>query len=196
MSIDLMRERERAFEAVYFARIERAFVDRQRRERAEARERERLAAASGIGERALLDDLRDVGVTATNIEALGLAPLVLMAWADGTLEPEVREAALRAIEAEGVARGSEGHRLFESWLVERPGGALMKAWREYIDSVFDHLATLPAELRGVAEERLRDEVLSRMRSVARASGHFLGTGALSESRQRLLDEIEALLQPR
>ena len=196
MAVDLMRERERAFEAVYFARVERAFVDRRRRERAADDERARLAAVTGIGDRSMLDDLREVGVTASNIEALSLAPLACIAWADGRLDEPDREAALRAIEEEGVDRGTDGHALFESWLSARPDASLMSAWREYIESIFDHLATLPHELRITAEARLRDEVVARARRVARGAAGFSGNGAISEVRQRLLDEIESSLRPR
>jgi tellurite resistance protein len=66
--------------------------------------------------------LHDFGVDAASREALVFLPVVWVAWADGTVQPEERSLIL-ALAERHVALGTEGRRVLENWLAfvpERP----------------------------------------------------------------------------
>jgi len=105
-------------------RFEIDFIRRQkaaRRERIGGRdsheaELEALAAASGVRDRAALEQLHAVGVRADSVAALALAPLIEAAWADGAVAGRERDETRAAAHAEGervvantrTRRGPEG----------------------------------------------------------------------------------------
>jgi hypothetical protein len=111
-------------------------------------------------------------------------PLVEVAWADGELAEKERRAVLSAAEANGVAEGSAGYELLESWLATRPGPELLRAWGEY-------MVALCAELDEGARRALERQILGRARAVAESAGGILGVVNKVSSREKaLLAEIE------
>jgi hypothetical protein len=186
MSEDSFKARERAFEAVYFARINAELVEKIHRERETSIEKGLIASATGIEDETLLQQILDLGVDAKNIQALSLAPLVCIAWASGGLSRTERQAALDAAEAEGICRDSLSHPLFEAWLDDPPGANLFDTWRDYIAAVLEQL-----DEEGRSE--LRTSMIRRGRLIAKASGGFLGIGKISEKEKAVLEEIEVAM---
>ena len=72
--------------------------------------RQQLQHVSDIRDEALLDRLLGLGITAESLAALGLVPLVWVAWADGEVAGEDFETLRREIleRAGDVARASGG----------------------------------------------------------------------------------------
>jgi len=186
MARNTFKDRERAFEAVYFAKHDAELIEKMHQQRAAEEARKDLAQETGITDEAALDKLLEVGVTSQNLQALSLAPLVCVAWADGELDPEERTAALAALEAAGVAEGSTGHQLFDSWLSRAPEANLLAAWKDYVSGLFE-------ELEAPAREAIGKDLLARAESVAKAAGGFAGIGSISKSERAVLDEIESAL---
>lgn len=183
MTTDAFKARERAFEAVYFTKLDAKLIEKIHRERAAEEARRSLALATGISDEVVLDRILELGVTVKNLEALSLAPLVCVAWANGDLQPDERKMAIAALEAEGIPEGSASHRLFETWLATAPDPQLMSAWKDYVGSVFERLDA-------PAREQVRKDVLARAENVAKAAGGFAGIGKVSKSERAVLDEIE------
>ena len=182
----ILADRRKALEEQFFARQERELLGRMRAEAAEKERRQALAEASGIEDRAVLDRLAALNLDGSTIAALGLVPLVEVAWADGTLHERERDAVMQAAEAHGVAPGSAAHDLLEGWLSQRPGRELLEAWRAYVSAL--------AELLDETERRaLRQDVVSRARAVAEAAGGILGLGKVSDAEERVLKALEAAL---
>ena len=67
----------------------------------------------------LLAALHDFGVDAPSREALVFLPVVWVAWADGTVQPEERSLILE-LAGRHVALGVEGRRVLENWLAFTP----------------------------------------------------------------------------
>lgn len=182
----ILADRRKALEEQFFARQERELLGRMRAEAAEKERRQALAEASGIEDRAVLDRLAALNLDGSTIAALGLVPLVEVAWADGALHERERDAVVQAAEAHGVAPGSAAHDLLEGWLSQRPGRELLEAWRAYVSAL--------AELLDETERRaLRQDVVSRARAVAEAAGGILGLGKVSDAEERVLKALEAAL---
>jgi hypothetical protein len=180
---DLIHERGKALENVFFDMENRKKIEQMREQRVRAREREELAGVCGISDEAFLDRLLDNGVTAECLSALVVVPLVKVAWADehvaGTEVEVIRNAAVEY----GIARSTPPFELVERWLGERPGQELFEAWQAYAEIVSRCLE--PSDRAAFAEA-----MLTTARDVARAAGGILGVGPkTSKAEQAVLDEL-------
>jgi hypothetical protein len=189
---DILKDREHGEEAVYFRKQDEKLLEKIR-ERAALEEVARaLAEKLRVDDHELLDRVVDLGLTEDTGAAILLAPLVQVAWAEGSVSRREREVVLEIAASRGVADGSGAHQQVESWLAQRPSDALCDTALEVIKA---GLAVLPDAER---EERIRDIVASCTR-VAEATGgglaRLLGmsTGIVGEE-AAVLDAIGAKLR--
>ncbi|HSL84481.1 MAG TPA: hypothetical protein VLF66_17040 [Thermoanaerobaculia bacterium] len=179
----VLGERKKALEEQFFARQEKELRERVRREAESKARRQALAEASGIRDEAVLDHLASLDLDGETVAALSLVPLVEVAWADGTLHDNEREAVLRAARESGVAPDTAAGALLESWLETRPDAELLTAWEGYVEA-------LVAGLDGAERQALRHELLDRARAVAESAGGFLGMGKVSDAETAMLARLE------
>lgn len=174
-----IRERGRALEEEWARHWAREAVARLRATRHEDEERQRLAEATKIRSPELITRMRALGFDAESASLLFLVPLVGMAGADGTVSYAERALVKEMARRGDVRPGSRAWAVLDGWLLEPPP-------REMLD---DMLALLRDVLAAIPVDQ-RNEVRSRMRPaldrVGRASGGFLGFGALSRAERRFL----------
>jgi hypothetical protein len=163
-------DRKRILEEEFFQKQERSLLERMRTEHATQTAREALSHASGVTDTAVLDRLIGLGLQAATLAAMGLVPLVAVAWADGALDARERQAVVSALETAGFTPDSPAGQLLQSWLTSAPPASLLEAWKAY-------MAALCPQLSTADRISLRDRMLARARAVAEASGGFLGLGA-------------------
>lgn len=187
MSKTVFEKREQAFEAVFFAKLDEERIKKLRAKRKEKIEMERLASSSGISDPDLLRRILELGLDAPTVQALGLVPLVSTAWASGEVTAAQRDAALQAAEKEGVSKELGAHALLESWLDEAPGPELEQTWREYMHAILERLEPDQASA-------LKEDLLSRCRQVARASGGFLGIGEISHAESKTIERLAEAME--
>ena len=130
----------------------------------------------------MLEKLVDLGLDAASWVALSLVPLVEVAWADGSLEPQEREAILAAASEQGIEPGSPSRALLESWLTTRPEPALFAAWGAYATGLAAKLTDDRA--------RCAREIVERARKVAQAAGGMLGIASISDAEKRVIAALE------
>ncbi len=188
MSGDALGERKASLENAFFAKQD---VELRRRmaekESAQAR-RAALAETSGIRDEAVLDKLVAMNINSETLAAMSLVPLVAVAWADGTIDPNERSAVLRAAEQEGLSKQSANYELLNGWLAKMPPPDLITVWKQYV-------AALVANLDDPARTTLKTQIMGRARSVAEASGGFLGlTARISDAEKRILHDLEEIFQ--
>jgi len=176
-------EHKRALEA-YFDQQDRQLLEKLRNKLV-AQEREaELSAATGIIDRMILTDLgkdADIGALA----ALGLIPLVEVAWADGRIAPAESSSALQAAASMGIPSGTQAHALLEKWLKTRPSPGVLSAWKSYVKAL---IKTWPRDRVWA----IKHAILGRATSVARAAGGILGMGnKVSAKEQAVLDELDS-----
>ncbi len=141
-----------------------------------------VAADSGIADEVVSARLVDLGVPPSVQIALSLVPLIEVAWADGEIQDEEREALERAAEANGMVTGSPSRTALSAWLAERPD-ELLDAWVGFVAALLENLS---------AGERMRlaADVLDRARTIAEAAGGFLGLATVSDSEQAILRKLD------
>ena len=176
---EFLGDRKRALEEEFFRKQERSLLERLRTEQATQSAREELSQASGLTDTAVLDRLISLGLQAATLAAMGLVPLVAVAWADGTLDARERQAVSVALETAGISPESPAWQLLQSWLTSPPPASLLEAWKAY-------MAALCPQLSASDRISLRDSTLGRARAVAEASGGFLGLGSKVSSAEEVM----------
>jgi hypothetical protein len=183
MGEEILSDRRKALEDQFFQKQDAALLRRLREASAGEAARKQLSEASGIRDPAAIDAIVAAGIEAETLAALGVVPLIAVAWADGKLESNERSAVLQAAASAGLAKGTPAHALLEGWLAVRPSPSLLEAWRGYVSA-------LPEAVR----RALRTDVLGRAREIAAAAGGFLGLGRkVSADEARVLAELERSL---
>jgi hypothetical protein len=183
---DPLAEREHALEDAFFRREEARRREAQREEQSRDERFEQLSAVLGPRDHALIDPLLEVGLRAENARALMLAPLVAVAWADHQLDGTERRRILQAEIELGIDPESKSGRLVMHWLDHRPSEQLLDAWAGYVSALCKVLSTAD-------RHRLRDEILTRCRSIAGAIFKSIvrGSGPVPAEREAIARIVEA-----
>jgi hypothetical protein len=184
MSSDFTKERMTLVEAFFHKQDQQllnAFRDRLKKMDLRAQ----LAQVSGIHDEAILDRLIDLEIGPETLAAMAVVPLVFVAWADGKVQTQEREAILAAARDAGVQPRDGRYPMIEYWLNRRPEADLLEAWEHYIQG-------LCRRLDEPGKEKLKHDLLDLALKVGQAAGGILGLGnKLSAAEQALLDELEA-----
>jgi len=183
---DELHKRGRALEEAFFTKQNEDLLAKLRAQEAAARKKRELSAATGIRDEALLEALAIDGVEPNAMTALTLAPIILMAWRKGVVQPAERNAILRAAEERGIQPGTPQWTLIDAWLDHRPHASLHAAWVAYVKALREKLPA--AEFQA-----LRADVIARARDVAHAAGWLHGVGVMSSDLRAFIAELEAAL---
>ena len=181
-SRDGKTERGTSLEEEFFARQNAKLKEKLKEKLERDQAREALTAAYPNLGPALTERFLDHGMDVEAVAALGLVPLVMVAWADGEVSEKERAAVLTAVGERGLA-GTKSHAMLGEWLRERPSPQVVEHWRHYV-------AAASRDLSPPEREQLRSGVLRLAEDVAKATGGFLGLGSkISKQEQAVLDEI-------
>jgi len=192
MSEDIFRGRERAFEAEWANRHDAELIEKLRhKDRLEAIT-EALAKKLQADDPALLQRAMDMGITLDTGPAFLLAPLVQVAWAEGSVTEQEKETVLRLAAKRGIEPGSTPYAQLVAWLHRRPTDELFDTAIEIIRAGF---GVLPP-----AERDARVYLLAEAcHEVAAASGHGLWhalglSSGVSKEESSFLDHIKTRLR--
>jgi hypothetical protein len=126
----------------------------------------------------------DGGFQPATVAALVLVPAVFVAWADGSVTPQERQAVMSAALQRGLENQPLAMKMIDAWLHSHPSQSLWKLWKEYA-------AAFRQTVPETVAEKLTSEIVRLCKSVAEASGGTLGFGKVSKAEQEILDEIAA-----
>jgi hypothetical protein len=194
MAKGVLSDREKALEESYFRQHDAKLLEKLRQRAGLDDIATALAEKLQVENPALLARARKVGVTADTAAAVLLAPLVQIAWAEGSVGKRERAAVLRLASERGVPVGTPAHAQLVRWLEEKPDDALFDTALECLESA---LAVRPPKER---DERL-EQIADACREVAEASGtevaRLIGLGnGVSSSEASILDTISKRLRGR
>lgn len=185
MSDEFLGDRRKALEDEFFQKQNNTLLAKLRTSREHEDQRAALESVSGISSPELLDALLELEIGADTFAALSLLPLVLVSWADGVVEEKERKAVLSAASASGIAPGDVSYELLESWLANKPATSVTQVWK-------DCTAALSQRLGVGTRNALKRETIDRARTVAEATGGFLGLGnKISEVEASVIADLEA-----
>jgi hypothetical protein len=144
-----------------------------------------LAQVCGVHDEALLDHLLRLNLEPEAVAGLAVIPLIVVAWADRSIQAAERQAILQAAQTADIPPKDSRYPVLEHWLKDRPGPELLDAWKQYLAAVCRQLG--PEEIL-----ELKHDLLDRARQVASAAGGLLGFGnRISAKEQAALDALEA-----
>lgn len=184
---DPIHKRGQALENEFFHRVDEALQQKIRLAVEREQPKAMLIEATGFRDEALLDHLLDAGIGVERLAALALVPAVWVAWADGKVTRQEREAVLEAAGKDGLNQDSVAYQLVQAWLDNRPDPSLWDLWGEYA-------AALAVDLPAETKESLADEIVRQATVVAKASGGTLGFGSVSAQEQAILTRIAKTLK--
>lgn len=176
-------DRRVALEEEFFHRENEKNLARLRAEMELKESKDALKETSGMTDDAVIDRLVALGLRASTVTALTLVPLIAVAWADGELQDNEREAILKAASDKGMGPGAPGHDLLVGWLAAQPGDSLFEAWDDY-------LKALKAQLDDAQLQTLKDQLVGNAKAIAESAGGFLGFNKVSSQEQEVLSRIE------
>ncbi|HVV84878.1 MAG TPA: hypothetical protein VHE35_17560 [Kofleriaceae bacterium] len=184
MTRDIMDERRTALEDEFFHKEDAKKLEVMKDRMSNQATREELRKVSGMTDEAVLDKLVELGLNGKTVAALSLVPLIAVAWADGTIQDNERDAILHGAHGKGLEAGTPGHDLLSSWLAKKPDDRLFEAWEGYIKS-------LAGQLNDEQRRLLKKQIINFASLIAGSSGGFLGIGKVSGSEQKVLARIDA-----
>ena len=192
MEKDLLKERGRGEEEAYFRQLDAKLIERLRQEAKLEDIATALAEKLQVDNPDLLRRVMQLGVTVDTAPAFFTAPLVQVAWAEGTVTERERDTVLRLARERGIEVSSPAYAQLREWLRERPVDALFDTAVEVIKYGF---AVLPPEEQ---EERIK-RVVQACHEVATASGGGLAKvlglqSGVSSAEASILDTITSTLR--
>jgi hypothetical protein len=144
-----------------------------------------LSKVSGITDEAVLQKLVDLNVRPETLASLSLVPLVEVAWADGEVDEDEKRSVLTGAEKMGFAKGSTDYTLLTEWMQHKPSPKLLEAWIHYVQGLCGVLTQ-----KEMAE--LKRKFIGQTKSVAEASGGFLGLGnKISKAEEDVLKKLDS-----
>lgn len=180
MSNEILGDRGKALEELFFARESENYRKSMQEKEEAQNNKEALSASSGITDDAVLEQLIALDIGSDTLAALALVPLVEVAWADGTMDDKERNAILSAAGDSGLSGDSAA--LLDGWLATQPNSEVLAGWKDYVSA-------LCSTLDATARESLKQELLSRARTVAESAGGILGMGKISSEEEEKLEEL-------
>jgi hypothetical protein len=186
MSSDFLGERGRALENSFFAKKNEELLQQLRDQMQSDSKRQAISDASGITDDTIIDELLAIGMDGETVAALALVPLVEVAWADGSIADNEREALVSACDEIGIKKGSPAFSLLQQWTDEAPGPELLETWKDYVKALCE-------SMKESVKEAIRTDIMGRAKRIAESAGGFLGlTSAISAAEQAKLDELESV----
>ena len=190
MAKDIFRDRERAEEAAYFRKQDAKLIEKLRQKTLFSEIAHALAEKLQADEPALLERIQKLGVTLNTGSAFILAPLVEVAWVDGSVSNAERDAILRIANERGVAPGSADYVQLLHWLDHRPSDEIFQT---ALEAIRIGLSVLPPD---ESEKRIAT-MIKACEEVAQAGsgiGQLFWTDTVSHAESVVITAIRRHLQ--
>jgi hypothetical protein len=182
-----LRQQARALENQFFSQVDQKLLADLRKQLETVTKREVLARVANIKDQDVLDQLLEFGIDAETFTALMFVPLAAVAWADGNVDAQERDAILAVARQANMQPGGLGYELLSSWLTAPPAESLFDAWKSYVSS-------LKKEMNPEWFDKLKAEVLNDAEEIAVASGGVLGIGRISAAEKKKLAELASAFE--
>jgi len=177
----------KSLEDAFFARQDAELLEKMREEARLKELRAALREAAPKADNLVIDRLIQLGIGPETVLAVTLVPLIVVAWADGSIDPKERAVLIRSAEERGIKPGTPAHQMFERWLERKPSPHLVEVWKQFVRA-------LNAAFEEPERRAMQAALLGMARSVAEAAGGFLGLSKVSAAERAALEDLEATLR--
>ncbi len=185
MTNDLNQQRK-SLEDSFFGQSDEGLIAELEAAITEGQDKQERIEMFGVSDANVVRRLKDLGLGNKALAAVSLVPLVQVAWADGKIQSNERNALLSAAERAGLPPGGIAYKVFKGWLSEPPAEDQIQLWKDYVKAVTNEL---DAEQR----EFMKQEFLGRAEQIAAAAGGILlRIGSVSKSEQAVLDDLASV----
>lgn len=181
--VPVLKSKAKALEDSFFARENDRILRELREASVREEKKKEFREYLDIDDDEIVNALVDLEVEPETLVAFSLVPLVEVAWADGEIQQEEREAIIKAAVERGVDESSPTCNLLRNWLQTKPSPELLEVWKSYVEA-------LKPSLGDRAKAHLRDGTLDRAREIADAAGGFLGVATISAAEKKMIEELE------
>ena len=178
-----------SLEEAFFRKRDAELIEQHQKLDRMKRTLEALQEVSGIRNSGVLNKLIELNVSTALLSSIAVVPLVEVAWVDGKVDEEERQAVLAGADKNGVKEGSVDYELLDNWLKHRPPESLLEAWTHYIAGLCENMTDLE-------RKTFREVVLDRARRVAQATGGILGLFKISPEESAVLRKMEKAFSAR
>jgi len=180
-------ERRRAHEDEYFRRRDQELMEQMRRRSEVERERRLMGDAIGVSDAQILVELQLAGYKADTIVLLELAPLLQIAWADGSVSPDERDVIFQIAARERIVYDSPAHIKLQVALERRPPD-------DFFDTSLRAIQVMLGALLPDVQKTVRRKLLNNCTAVAVASGGLFGFRKISDEEGDMLQHITTVLE--
>ncbi len=175
----------RHMEEEFFLKQNAELIKRLKEKKANEPMKDEIGKILGIDDEEVIQVIIDLDMNVATLNALSLTPLVEVAWADGHMDPNEREAILKAAQENNIEKGSDSYNLLSDWLDKKPDDRLFEVWEEYIGAFC-------AEMKAGNRSCLQVGIIEKAWKVADAAGGFMGlTSKISKAEKKVLERLEA-----
>jgi hypothetical protein len=170
-------------EQAFFLNQENVLIENMRKLEKRKRTAEELAAISGIQNQHLIEKFLELEIEPKDLAAVSVVPLVVVAWADGSVDDKERAAVMLAAEKMGFSKGCENYAMLQDWLTHKPKPQLLDAWSHYVEGIVGEMSAQDTAV-------FKQEILEHAQIVAKASGGMLGMAKVSANEKAVLTQLE------
>lgn len=177
----------RHLEEKYFRKREQELIKKLKERAEKEAARKGLLEAVGVSDEGILQTLEELGYNRDTVRVFHLFPLVVVAWADGTVSEEERSKILEAARAWDITEEQPAYARLKEWLDVRPDEVTTSRALRVMRDVL--------QFRPVEKQRdYRKNVVGLCEQVAEASGGFLGIyGNVSREERALIKRVASEL---
>lgn len=186
-SFSFSGNQRKPLEDAFFAKEDLKLIENLRLMRKMKETKETLSEISGIRNDLILQKLVELNVRPETLASLCLVPLVEVAWADGIVDDNEKQALLAAADKAGRKQGNIDYELIKQWISHKPSPKLLTAWLHYTQGLCEQLSS-------EEKQALKSELLDHSRAIAEASGGILGLGIgnrISKEESEMLKKLES-----
>jgi len=183
---DPFEKQGQALENQFFSKVNQELLEKLRKQNEEQEQVVELKKITQISDEKLLNALVAHGLTAEKAAALKLVPMVLVAWADGSIDPAERHVLLECAQRCNIDSNSPSGQLLDHWFKTKPPEGMLETWCEYAKSLVGSMDTENAQ-------KLKSSIMHQLRETATISGGILGWGAVMASESNVMKAVETAL---
>ena len=145
-------------------------------------EKRKFKKSLGLKSDTLVDLFWELEIKPDTFTAVQMIPLVLVSWADGSMDDREREAVLAVAMDNKLYQDSKGWVQLKHWLNNKPDPKIFELWHEWIQEITQNMSEED-------KRALERELVHNASEIAEAAGGILGVGSFADSEKQMINKL-------